>query len=46
MVLKVMTLTIVTHCIHNSIPTNLPTIKMVREIEDVGEVMVPSTRAK
>jgi hypothetical protein len=45
-VLRVMTLTIVTHYIHNSIPTNLPTIKMVKENKDMGEIMVPKARAK
>jgi hypothetical protein len=30
----------------NLFPTNLPTIRMVREKEDVGEVMVPKARAK
>ncbi len=34
-----MTLTIVTHCIQNSILTNLPTTRMVEAKEDVGEAM-------
>ncbi len=37
--LMVMTLTIVTHCIQNSILTNLPTTRMVEAKEDVGEAM-------
>jgi len=28
------------------VPTNLPMVRMVREKEDVGEVMVPKARAK
>jgi hypothetical protein len=30
----------------NLFPTNLPIVRMVREKEDVGEVMVPKARVK
>jgi hypothetical protein len=39
MVLKVMTLTIIIHCIQNSILANLLTTRMIK-VEDMGEAMV------
>lgn len=46
MVLKVMTLIIITHCIQNFIPIDLTIVKMLRAKEDVGEAMVFNPKEK
>jgi len=45
-VLKVMTLTIVNHCIYNYVFINLPTIRVVKAKEDMEEEIIFNLKAK